>query len=156
MEAEDLEKYILVWSPLSRLLTGRCCQPGWWSCWSCHSSSSSHVTRVKPGDSVSRSGQGLMMTATANQCSKDERRKIISIIERKLWQLNEARNLVNTRPPLHRQVNGVSEDPGIFPLWSLVLTPAWRCPDPDPCTPTESWHCHNTHSHPVRLTEVKS
>ena len=49
-----------------------------------------------------------------------------------------------------RQVNGVREDPGI-PRWSIVLTPAQagrgECPDPDPCTPTELWPGHNSHSH---------
>lgn len=49
----------------------------------------------------------------------------------------------------------------LSPQWSIVLvTPGGlaeaECPDPDPCTPTEPRPRHNTHSHPVGLTEVKS
>ena len=96
------------------------------------------------------------MTATANQSNKDERRKIMSYLTKNEdLTLKWSQKLGKHQPAPHthrqvRQVNGVREDPGI-PRWSIVLTPAQagrgECPDPDPCTPTELWPGHNSHSH---------
>ena len=116
---------------------------------------------------MSRGGQGLMMmmTATANQSNKDEKNPIL-MRDLTLKRSQKLGKRKHQSPSPHSQAGQAGQwgqrrprhhIPG-DPLY--LLRAAWQssaeCPDPDPCTPTLSRPRHNTHSHPVRLTEVKS